>query len=475
MTFNQFLRIIRARWLLVIAILVVSVVSTLIVSWIIPKSYTASATVMADVRPDPVSPYAVAGTMASTYLATQVDIIKSPSVAQRVVRTLKLTDNEETRTRWQKATNGAGDYTAWLAELIAKGLTVKPSRESNVIEIIYDGASPAFASTLANAFARAYIESTVQIKVDPARQYSDFFEERARIARDKLERARSRLAEAQKEKGIVVTDERLDVETARLTELSTQVNTLRAMRAETTSRSAQASTNPDQLHDVLNSAVVGGLKTDLARQEARVQELNERYGDAHPSVMEAKANVQTLREKIRAETARVTGSVRGDSSMTKSREAEALAAFEAQRQRLLHLKEVRTDLQVMEREVDSAQRVYDSIQERLSQTNLESNTSQSGIYLLSTATEPTVATSPRTLLNVVVAAVLGTLLALMVALTVELFDRRVRSPLDIPQAFDMPVIGVLPAPKALKTSRKRLSQIRAALPLSKRNSTAEVA
>ncbi|MDX9844588.1 MAG: chain length determinant protein EpsF [Aquabacterium sp.] len=460
MTFNQFLRIIRSRWVLVLSIVTVVVLSTLGVSLMLTKQYTASATVMADVRPDPVSPYAMAGAMANTYLATQVDIIKSANVAQRVVRTLRLTENPQMRELWMKQTKGQGDVTAWAADLIDKGLTVKPSRESNVIEIQYEGNSPGFASTLANAYARAYIDSTVQIKVGPARQYAEFFEERARAAREKLERAREKLAEAQREKGIVLTDERLDVETARLAELSSQVNALRAMRSETTSRRAQASANPEQLNDVLNNPVVANLKTDLARQEGRLRELSERLGDAHPQVIESRATIDSLRAQIRNETSRVTGSVRGGASMAAQREAEAIAAFEAQRERLLKLKESRTDLQVMEREVETAQRIYDSIQERLSQTNLESQTSQSGIYLLSSATEPTSPTSPRVFLNTAVSLVLGTLLALMVAMTVELFDRRVRSPIDITQALDIPVIGVLPAPKShrrLTTARLRLA------------------
>lgn len=455
MTFNQFLRIIRARWILVLSILTVVVLATLVVSLYLPKQYSATATVMADIRPDPVAPFPMAGAMSTTYMATQVDIIKSAHVGQRVVRTLRLNENPQMRERWMQATNGAGDLIAWTAELLDKGLTVKPSRESNVIEIVYEGNSPAFAAALANAYARAYIDSTVQIKVDPARQYAEFFEERAQAAREKLEKARERLAAAQNEKGIILTDERMDVETVRLAELSSQVNTLRAIRSETNSRKAQASSNPDQLNDVLNNPVVASLKTEMGRQEARLRELNERYGDAHPLVIEIRATIDGLRTQIRAETNRVTGAVRGGETMASQREAEAVSAYEAQRQKLLKLKDTRTELQVMEREVETAQRIYDSIQERLSQTNLESKTSQSGIYQLSQATEPTQPTSPRVFLNTAVSIVLGTLLALMVALTVELFDRRVRSPLDIPQALDIPVIGVLPAPKMLSANKPR--------------------
>jgi len=207
---------------------------------------------------------------------------------------------------------------------------------------------------------------------------------------------------------------------------------------------------------VLNNSVVAGLKTDLARSEARLQELSERYGDAHPLVIESRANIAGLRDKIRAETTRVTGSVRINNSVAFSREADAVAAFDAQRERVLKLKDARSQLQVLEREVDSAQRVYDSIQDRLSQTSMESSTSQSGIYLLSAATEPTRSTSPRVFLNTMVALVLGTLLALMVALSVELYDRRVRGPVDILQALDMPVIGTLPQPKTKSGPRSFL-------------------
>lgn len=458
MTFNQFLRIIRARWILALAVLAFSVIATLVISLILPKTYTASATVMADVRPDPVSALAAGGTMmmANSYLATQVDIIKSPSVSQRVVRTLKLTDNPVMRKRWEDETDSKGDYTAWLATVIGRGLEVKPSRESNVIEIIYEGAEPGFSAALANSFAKAYIDSTVQIRVDPARQYAEFFEERARLAREKLEKAQSRLAAAQREKGIVATEERLDVETARLTDLAAQVTGLRALKAETGTRSSQANNNPEQMQDVLNNTVISTMKSDLVRQEGRLQELSERYGDAHPSVQEARANINTLRSRLRIETERVTGSTRINSSMASAREAQAVAAFDDQRQRVLKLKDARYELQVLEREVESAQRIYDSIQARLSQTSLESSASQSGIYLLSTATEPTTATSPRILLNVLVAIVLGTLLALMTAMTVELFDRRVRGALDITQALELPVVGVLPSPSSQAKNKMAL-------------------
>lgn len=454
MTFGQFLTIIRARWRLVAAIFLFTVTATFLISVLLPKTYEATATVMADAKPDPVA-LTTAGVLPSTYLATQVDIIKSQNVARRVVRNLHLDENPSLQTRWQKEAKGKGDYVAWVAGVIAKGLEVKPSRESNVIDITYGGAEPAFAAAIANAYAKAYMESTVQIKVDPARQYAEFFEERARLAREKLEQAQARLAKAQNERGITATEERLDVETQRLNDLSAQVTGLRALRAETSSRNSQAKTNADQMQDVLNSPLIAGLKSDLARAEARLQELLERYGDAHPSVVEARANLKVLRERVNSETAKVTTSLGVNNNVAGSRESQAKSAYEEQRQRVLKLKDARNQLAVLEREVETAQRIYDSIQSRLSQTAMEGSSSQSSVYLLNAATEPTSPSSPKVTLNTALSILVGLLVAMMVALAIEMFDHRIRGPQDIVQALDLPVIGVLPSPHG-KTNRFRL-------------------
>src|SRR5690606_9580241 len=158
------------------------------------------------------------------------------------------------------------NYEAWLAEIIGKGLEVRPVRESNVIEIQYEGSEPAFAASVATAYAQAYIDTTVEMRNNPARQYADFFEERALIARAKLEAAQNKLAGAQRERGIIATEERLDVEIARLADLSSQVLSLKAAQVDTGSRNAQAVSRPDQVSEVVLNPLIAGLKSDLSRQ-----------------------------------------------------------------------------------------------------------------------------------------------------------------------------------------------------------------
>lgn len=457
MTFDQFLRIVKARWLLAASIFLTIVTVTVIATIIWPKSYTASASVMVDMRPDPVSAINnMSSLMGTSYVATQVDIIGSPRVAQQVVRIMGLQDSPEMIQRWRDEAKGRGDVNAWIASIIGKNLEIRPSRESNVIEISYVGSEPKFAAAMANVFARAYIESTTQLRVDPARQYADFFEERARLARDKIEKAQIKLAEAQKDKDIIATDERLDVETQRLNELSQQVLMLKALRVDSSSRNRQSKLRPDQTTEVLGNMVVSTLKNQMSIQEALLNQLSERLGSNHPQVIELTANIQTLRNRIEAETSRVSSSVGANDSVNVSRENAAVAAYEEQRAKLLRLKDQRSQLSVLEREVESAQRVYEAIQMRLSQTNLESSNSQSGVVLLNAATEPSTPSSPRFMLNVALSIVMGALLSLIVVLAIELLDRRVRSSFDIMDTIELPVLGILPGPSS-SSSIKRMS------------------
>lgn len=458
MTFDQFLRIIKARWLLAGCILSVIVGLTLAISLLIPKTYEATAYVMADFKPDPVAGASqmMAGIQPVTYIATQVDLIKSPAIAARVVREAKLDQSEEMRERWKKETKGNGDAVAWMGEFIAKGLTVKPSRESNIIEVTYQSVSPQFATVLANTFTKAYLDTVLQIRVDPARQYYGFFEERARLAREKYENAQQKLADAQRANGIVVTEERLDAENIRLNEISTQIAALRAANADASTRSDQAKKRADQMQDVLGSPLIVTLKSDQSRAQARLEELSARMGDNHPQVIEARANFESVTLRLREETSRVFNSLNINSTMAFTRLEAANQAYEEQRAKLLKMKEQRNELQVLEREVESAQRIYEAIQARQSQMGLESNNNQNNITILQPATEPSSHTYPKLFLNLALALTVGTLFSIIAVLLAELFDRRIRGVQDLIQGTGLPVIGIMPSPHELGWSGRFL-------------------
>lgn len=447
MTLGQFFGILRARWWVALLVLALTVGIAVGVTMMLPKKFMASATVVVDTKPDPVSAMMYGGMASPAFMATQVDVIQSERVAQRVVRNLKLTQNPQIRAQWIEATKGQGNIEVWLGQNFQRSMEVKPSRESNVITVSYKAPDPQFAAALANAFVQAYLEIGLELRVDPAKQYSAFFDTRAKESRETLERAQAKLSAYQKEKGIIATDERLDIENSRLNELSSQLVALQAVASESGSRQAQAQgAGADKMQEVLNNALVTGLKSDLSRAEAKLQEMGSRLGDAHPQVEEAKANIAALRSKVEAETGRVTGGVGVTNTINRQREWEVRASLEAQRTKVLRLKAVRDEGSVLSRDVESAQRAYEAVVVRFNQTTLESQNTQSNVNLLTPASPPLEPSSPKLMLNSLVAVFLGTLLGVGIALGIEMIDRRVRSNDDVAAAMGLAVIGVLPKP-----------------------------
>ena len=460
MTLVQFLSILRARWKAMLLVLGVVVVATAVVNVLWPRSYMSTVAVLVDVKsPDPIAGIIYPGLSSPAYMATQVDMIQSDRVALQVVRMLKLNESATMRDQWRAATDSQGNFETWVADVIRRSLEVKPSRESNVITINYKSPDPHYATALANAYAQAYIDVSLELRVDPAKQYGKFFEEREAQLRAKVEDARAKLTAYQRNTGIVGTDDRLDVENTRLNELSSQMVALQGVSAESEGREKQVKQLPAQSQEVVNNGLISNLKVDLSRQEAALKEASQRLGENNPTITGLKANIDEIRSRIDTETARISGSVTGSNSINDSRIAQLRSQIEAQRVKVLHLKEAHDQIAVLVADIDAAQRAYDTVTARASQTELESRTTQTNLYVLNPASEPIKPSSPRTTLNMLLALFAGTLLAVGVAMLMELFDRRVRSASDVVLALDTPLLGTLARkPSGRLFGRRQLEQ-----------------
>lgn len=444
MTFQQFILILRARYKVALLVLFVTVATATAVSLLLPKQYTAGAAVVVDVKsPDPVSGLMLQGMMAPGYMATQVDIINSDRVAKAVVKLTKLDESPVVKQQWIDATEGKGQLNDWLATLLQKNLDVKPSRESNVININYTGADPDFAAAVANAFAQAYINVNLDLRVAPAREYAAFFEEQTKSARERMEVTQKALSDYQQANGITSTDERLDFETAKLNETSSQLTSVQGLTTDSSSK--RQSGSAATVSEVMQSPLINGLKGDIARLESKLNESNVNLGKNHPQTISAEAELSALKNQLAAETRKITASIETTYQVSKQREQQLRSAVAAQKTRVLELNRQRDELNVLRRDIESAQRAFEILSQRASQTNIESQTNQTNVAVLNPAVAPPDPSKPRVLLNILVSIFLGTLLGVGLALMLELLNRRVRSADDLIDALGLPVLGSVSA------------------------------
>ena len=444
MSLQRFLLVLRGRWKLVAGVLLGVVLLTLLANFLLPPKYTAEADVVVDARPaDPVLGAVLPITAASSLMSTQVDIILSDRVAQRAVVLLKLEQDADLRRQWIAATNGRGSLPAWIAASIKQHLKVLPTHESNVVSIVYTARNPQTAAAVANAFAQAYIDTNLELKVGSATQYAEWFGERTGSFRNKLEAAQQRLSAYQQAHRITVADEKLDVETARLTGLSSQLVEVQGQRAVTRGRQSQAGAS-DILPEVIGNGLIQGLKSRLADLDAKRQQLGNRVRENHPEYIELVTQMAALQAQIAKETGKIASSLGSSDRMSAAREAEVHGALDTQKQKVLELRAQRDSVAVLQRDVESAQRDYDMVTQRLAQSSLESQTPQTNVAMLTVATEPSTPSSPKILLNTVLSVFFGGLLGMGLALLLEQLNRRLRSARDLPELLDIPVLAVLP-------------------------------
>ncbi|MFT4102332.1 MAG: chain length determinant protein EpsF [Burkholderiaceae bacterium] len=458
MVLGQLFRIVKARIKLVGTIFLITVLTTVVVSLIITKKYTAATTVVVDMRgTDPVlggavgTPYTI-----QSYLSTQNDIIRSQRVVGKVIDSIGLMDNPGLLgvKAPEDTTPSPEVLRAMVGDALLRKLTVSSSREGSTITISYEGTDPLLVERIVNAFADSYVAASVDLKTEPAKNFRIWFEEQSKTARLQLEQAQSKLSAAQQASGIVATDERYDVENNRLNELSQQLVVVQTALSESRSRrDTLGRSDRDSMPDVVANPLIQTLKADLGRAEARLEQLSQRLGRNHPEFMSAQAEVDGLRGRLATETSRVAGSISSLNTVNVQREAELRSAVEAQKAKVMKLRAARDQLNVLEREVQSAQRALDVVTQRFNETNLESQNRASNVSILTRATVPTEPSRPQPLLNTVIGGILGLIIAVLAALTMEVIQRPLRDPEDLLQASGVPVLAVLPSAASTRPQR----------------------
>ncbi len=452
MTIRQFLNILWSRKWILLTVLFITASLTLIVNLRMAKQYIATTALVVDQRGiDQITGLTVPVQLLAGYMATQSEVIASPNVARKVVTKLKLQESPQFLEQLSKTPNDLLAPIDQIAGLLLTNLDVKPSRESSLIQISFTSTEPLLAAEIANAFADAYVQTSIELRAQPAKANADWFDSQLAILRERLAAAQSVLSSYQQQHGIVISDDQIDIENARLSDLSRQLVESQAKtnellsRKELLSNTSKNGGSSESLQEVLNSPLIQSLKSDAARAEANFAELSKRLDKNHPQYKQAEAEVNSLHQKIQSEVKMVLSSINSGTSSSKQRDALLASSLAAQKAKVLELKQQHDEIAVLTHEVENAQKSYDSAMQRSVQTHMESEVNQTNISILNPALPPQSASKPKVMLNLVISLFLGGLLGVMMTLAAELIDRRVRSTQDLIELVGIPVFAVVSA------------------------------
>jgi chain length determinant protein EpsF len=438
MSFHQFLLALRGRIWLFLGLLVATVVAAIGVTILLPKTYDATVSILVDNRDEQVINSQQQPARAQLgYMQTQVDILQSPRVARQVAQDLKLDQSPQVRAAWQKA-GGRGTVDDYIAQGLLSKLKVDVS-QSSVVSVMYSASDPKFAAMVVNAFAKAYVDTTLNLRVAPTRDAAVWFEGQLKSLRKEFEDSQAKLAAFQREKGILTTDEHADVEQARLNQIAAE--SLRATEA-----TYGASTGGDATPEVVANPLVATLKGQLLAGESKLNEMSTRLGPNHPDYIQQQAEVQALRERVNQETRRVIASVGGGYARNRARDASLKADLAAQRKRVEDMRDARNESLILQRDAETAQKAYEAALARQYVNKVESGARQTNVTILDPAAEPTFPSRPTVPLNIALGFFVGTILGLAAVFLLEILDRRVRSDPDLDAVMlgmDVPLLGTL--------------------------------
>ena len=221
MSIIQFFRILWARRMLVVATTISCVIGGFILTRILPPRYESHARVMLGLlKPDPVTGQTFTGGSAGAYVGTQIQLVTDYSVAGQVADALGWPSDPNLINAYDhRSKKDHRDFHHWVAQRVIDGTKVKLLEGSNILEITYTAPDPVIAQQVAEIVQKSYLDTSLSMRRDDANRNADWFEKQAEKAKTALNDAQDAMAQYERANGVMMRDDKQDLESARLQEL----------------------------------------------------------------------------------------------------------------------------------------------------------------------------------------------------------------------------------------------------------------
>lgn len=397
------------------------------------------------------------------FYQTQYTLLRSRTLAEAVSRKLKLTANDRFATLFKLADSSlfaakvAGNPSERSKRKVTDALLayigVAPIRGSKVVSITFTSPDPALSARIANTWVSEFIDSNLARRYDATAYARRFLEQRLEQLRGRLEESERALVAYAAEQRIinVISSDSSNPDAPRverslvaddLTGLSRALTTAIAERIEAASRirdadgatSVQALTNP----------ALTALREQRTVIAAEYAKLMVRYKSDYTPAKELSSQLQALDRGIAREEGRVGGSLRNNLAGAVQRERELQASVDALKTQLLDQRRRSIQYNIFQRDVDTNRQLYDALLQRYKEIGVAGGVGTNNVAVVDQALVPDQASSPRLLLNLIVALFSGLVVATGIVFALEHIDDKVADPSDIKRVMDLSLLGSVP-------------------------------
>jgi len=413
----------------------------------------------------------------SVYLETQIGILKSETIAMKVIHDLELDKQMSGRGKGILSLSGLlGIFGVEAEELgdeppqettskMVKGflsrLQVTSLKNSNLVLVSYEAEDPRLAANVVNTTVEHFIDQNLEMKIAPARDAMNWLNEKLDEIRYRMTESASELQDFKQERELIVTGEKqANISLQALSQLNSKALAAEADRYEAEVRYQQVKDyvgDRDKLLSlpaVIDNRLIQDLKrkrTDLTKD---ISELSKKYGPKHPQMKRLKDELETLDDQLDTEIILIVSSIKNEYDAALRAEQTLKEALARQKAEAMNYERRSTEFELMKQDVDTSRQIYDAVLRKFEESNLMGNVNMSNVQFIDRAIPPTKPYKPKKTTNILLGLIAGIVTGVAFAFAFEYLDNTFKTPEDIEEYLGLPFLGMVPTIKSMQDAKR---------------------
>lgn len=382
-----------------------------------------------------------------TFLKTQVRVLESDSLALDTIAQLDLADDPEFIPQAGNSRPGERESRLERGKLLDAftsrlGVTLVP--ESRIIETSFESTNPDLAARAVNALVNNYVEYNFHEKYDATRQASGWMEQQLDELKAKVERSQQALVDYERRNAIVNVDDKQNVAEEKLSDLDRDLTVAESDLAQKESLYNLVKSDEKQVAFVAQNDLLQKLEEKNADLQAEYVDALGQYGPNFPKVVRLRDEVATMQSLIEGERKRTVAQIENEYRAAVGRE-NLLAAAEAQQKiEVGKLNELLIQHNLLKREFESNQQLYDSLLQRLKDATVSAGLRATNVHIVDRALAPALPVRPRKVRSILLGLASGLLIGVALAFVQENLDSSVKTAEDAERLIGVPSLASIP-------------------------------
>jgi polysaccharide biosynthesis transport protein len=468
---HQVLRILRRNAVLLGIVVAAAVVLGIVVTLLSVPRYDATSKVLVEQSSEQIIEGGQLDAEASPldaarFLQTQVELIESRRLAERVVDEGDLANDARffdalggelpEADDLPETMSGADALRSFRREraagLLQESVDAQLPSESRIISIKVNTEDAVYSAKLADLYASSYIQSNLSRKFDSSAYARDFLAKQLDEARQRLETSERDLNQYSRAAGLIRVG---DSGESGSTELSVNNSTLMQVNAAAGDATAQRIAAEDTWQAIaeqpltsIPQVLANPIVQDLLRQRSEIERSlaqdRARYLEGHPTVVTQQAQLRDVNSRINTIGNAIKRSVYLDYQAALGKEQSLKENVAQLQDQALNEQDRGVQYNILERVADTNRGLYDSLLQRYNQLNASAGAASNNVSLVDNADVPSQPSSPNLMLNVMLSLLAGILVGVAVVMLREYFDDVVHSPEDVESKLGLPLLGLVP-------------------------------